>query len=63
MKQYIKPTTQEFEFRLEGQLLTISGNPGDETINGNSNGEYSSEGGITLGSRRNNAWGDDEEYY
>lgn len=61
MKRYIKPTTQEFEYHLESQLLNISGQAGDENLKGDSNGEYTSEGGINLGSRRNNVWDEEEE--
>lgn len=59
MKKYSKPNTDITYLQLEGQLLTMS-QDGD-TLKGGENGEYTESGGITLGSRRNSVWGDDED--
>ena len=58
MKTYIKPNTSITIVKLESQLLNISGN-GDQ-LNGSSNGTYTENGGITLGTRRS-IWDDDEK--
>ena len=60
MKRYMKPSTEVLNVMLEGQLMTMSGNAGDATINGGYNGEYES-GTVNLGSRRGSVWGDEEE--
>ena len=60
MKAYIKPNTTIVDIELQDQLLTISGNKGEQQLQGGSNGEYTD--GVNLGSRRTSVWGDDEEY-
>ncbi len=54
-KTYINPNLNVVELKITTSLLAISGD--SSTLNGGSNGDYSTSGGITLGGRDND--GDD----
>ena len=57
-KTYINPNIEVVEVRMNTTLLTISGEKGDTTMRGGSNGDYS--GGITLGGRESDSDWDEE---
>lgn len=61
MKEYIKPNMLITALTTNSHLLTISGD--ENTKNVTNNGDYVGDGSITLGSRQQSLWDDEDEEY
>lgn len=57
-KIYLQPHTDIFKVEID-QIMVVSG--GEESKSASVNGDYTPDGGITLGARRSTLWSDDDE--
>lgn len=60
MKKYVKPTIETISENTTNSLLEMASGTGGSIL-GDSNGVYSSTGGINVGARHNKLWDDEDD--